>query len=748
MVRHLRISLTYLIFIFISALYINAQDTLSQNRPKIGLALSGGAAKGFAHIGVIQYLEELGIQVDYISGTSMGSIVGGLHAMGYDSDQMAEVASSQDWSTLLSGYIPLKDVSPLEKVYHQKFPFYFSYDDGEVSLPKGVINSQKLDLLLSGIFSPAYHINDFDDLQIPFRCVAVNIENGNIKVFDKGSLCRSVRASMAIPMVFNPEEIDGRLYVDGGLIRNFPVQEVIDMGADFVIGVFVGSELESKDQLRSMFDIFSQSTFMMSSLDSKEQAKLVNIQISPDVKTFNSFGYDEHSEIIRRGYQAAKINEKELRKLAEKLEAYEPHKRLKALPIPEYLLMNEIELPETDKPFDDLAKFKFGKLQLGSLNIDRIDKGITRIAGTNLYDKVSYAFNQIDDRLSIDIFAKPKKSVLISGSMNAFGTTNTSFIIHTSMYNTLAKLSSLKLTARISEFLAVHGAFQNRIGKNKNLVINFNGKYSKLESPLYQLGERQNQYNEMNSDLALYFGFEPNNVIYLEVGGGIQQLSLRQKNLAFVDIKRFKNFHQFFKLNGEFNNLDRTQFPRHGFKARMSTSFVFGQDIDVSYVGSQELSVLFIPPAQNYIKSQITGLAVFSLFEAITSETRLQAGYKSAQSLLNNFKFGGLLETTESMFSFVGIEESQLHYDEFYSFRQDIRVNIFGPVYVSGIVNYVNGHRAFLPEFLDSAPTSFLGYGGGIYLRTPVGPLSFEVGRTLEMDEFNFSLGFGYRYIN
>jgi len=749
MVRLLRNFILSILFLIFTSMHLAAQESTHQERPKIGLALSGGAAKGFAHIGVIKYLEELGIQVDYITGTSMGSIVGGLHAMGYNSDRMTKVASSQDWSTLLSGYIPLKDVAPLEKVYHQKFPFYLSYDNGGFSLPQGVINSQKLDLLLSGLFSPAYHITDFDNLQIPFRCVAVNIENGNVKVFDEGSLSRSIRASMAIPMVFNPEEIGGYLYVDGGLIRNFPVKEVIDMGADFVIGVFVGSELESKDQLSTMFDIFSQSTFMMSSLDSKEQSKYVDIQINPDVKSFNSFGFEDHTEIIRRGYHAAKANEKELKRLAERLTAYESKKPLKALPIPEYLLMKEVELPETDKPYDDLAKFKFGNYRLGSLSIDRIDKGISRIAGTNLYDKVSYAFSHFDDRVGIDVLAKPKRSVLISGSINSFGTTNTSFIIHSAMYNTLAKLSSLKLTARISEFLGVQGSFQNRIGKNKNLVINLNGKYNKMESPLYQSGERQNQYNEMNSDLALYFGFEPNNVSYIEIGGGLQQLSLRQKNLAFVDIKNFKNFHQFLELNAELNNLDRIQFPRNGFKAKFTTSFIFGQDVDISYVGSQESSILFLPPVKRYLRSKIEGLAVFSLFDVITSETRVQAAYKTNNSLLNNFKFGGLLQTSENMVSFVGLEESQVHFNDFFSFRQDLRVNIFGQVYISAIINYVNGNRTFLPEpLVDIASKDFLGYGVGLYVRTPVGPLSLELGRTTVTNDFNFSLGLGYRYIN
>lgn len=728
---------------------LSAQDTIqTTQRPKIGLVLSGGAAKGFAHIGVIKYLDELGIQADYITGTSMGSIVGGLHAMGYNSKKMSQVAGSQDWSSLLSGYIPLKDVAPLEKQFHQKFPFFISYENGDVTLPKGVINSQKLDLLLSAMFSPAYHINDFDELNIPFRCVAVNIENGDIKVFEEGSLSRSIRASMAIPMVFTPEEINNHLYVDGGLIRNFPVEEVIDMGADIIIGVFVGAELESKDQLKSMFDIFSQSTFMMSSLDSKEQAELVDIYITPDVKDVPSFGFDQHKHIIEQGYQAAKANHSALKELADVLSEFEEPKRLKHLPIPEYLAMRRLELPETEKPFDDLALYKFGKYKRGGLSLDRLDDGITRIAGTNLYDKVSYSFNNRTDNVGVDIVAKPRNSILMSGSMNAFGNTNTSFILHAALYNKLAKPSSLKFTARISEFVGLQSLYNYRVGKNRNLVINLNAKYDKYEAPLFQFGQRQNQYNEFNAELGLYFGFEPNNSSYIELGGGINKRRLRQKNFALSDIKDYQNFSQFFRLRGQYNNLDRTQFPRQGFFAETINSFTFGQDVLVDYIDVQSQSVLHIPEVSNYLKAQLKALAVFTLFDVVTSETRINGGFKSNASLLDNFKLGGLTATTIEGISFVGVEEAQIQFEEVFSVRQDLRFNIVGPLYVSAILNYATGNRAFLPLSVNSIiPIDFLGYGAGIYYKTPLGPLSLEVGRTADNSNLNSTIGFGFRYI-
>lgn len=728
---------------------LSAQDKIeTKKRPKIGLVLSGGAAKGFAHIGVIRYLHELGIHADYVTGTSMGSIVGGMHAMGYDHKKMSQVAGSQDWSSLLSGYIPLKDVAPLEKQYHQKFPFFLSYENGEVTLPKGVINSQKLDLLLSAMFSPAYHINDFDDLNIPFRCVAVDIENGDVKVFEEGSLSRSIRASMAIPMVFTPEEIDDHLYVDGGLIRNFPVQEVIDMGADIVIGVYVGSELESKDQLKSMFDIFSQSTFMMSSLDSKAQAELVDIYITPDVLSIPSFGFDQHKHIIEEGYQAAKANHEALKELADLLSEYEEPTYLKHLPIPEYLSMRKIQLTETAEPFDDLALFKFGKYKRGGLSLARLDEGITRIVGTNLYDKVSYSFRNKNDKVGVEIVAKSRETILMGGNINAFGTTNTSFILHAVLYNKLAKPSSLKLTARVSEFVGLQSQYHYRVGKNRNFVINLNGKYDKYEAPLFQFGQRQNQYNEFNAELGLYFGFEPNNSSYVELGGGINKRRLRQKNFAISDLRDYQNFNQFFRLKAEFNNLDRTQFPRYGFFGEFINSFTFGQDVTVDFIDAQSESVLFIPEVRNHFKSQLKAMAVYTLFDVVTSETRISGGYKSTASLLDNFKLGGLTATTIEGISFVGIEEAQVQFEDVFSVRQDLRFNIAGPLYISAILNYATGNRAFVPQRVRSdMPTDFLGYGAGIYYKTPLGPLSLEVGRTTKSSELNSTLGFGFRYL-
>jgi NTE family protein len=723
-----------------------AQQT--EQRPKIGLALSGGAAKGFAHIGVIKYLEELGIEVDYITGTSMGSIIGGLHALGYNSDRMYNIAASQDWELLLSGNIQLKNVAPLEKPFHQKFPFYLAYEDGGVTLPRGVINSQKLDLLIAGIFSPAYQVNDFDSLPIPFRCVAVNLENGQINAFSKGNLGKSIRASMAIPGVFTPEEIDGKLYVDGGVIRNFPVQEVIDMGADLVIGVHVGADLKSKDELKSMFDVISQSSFMMGSLDSREQAKLVNIYIAPDVTGVNSFGFEDYERIVALGYEAAKQNNEQLIKLAEKLSNFKKKEKNPVLPIPNYLSLSKVDMIDTDKPFEDLGKFKFGNFKFGTLSLARIDQGIARIVGTKLYDKVSYTLEDKGKRLGVKLNAKSRESILFTGSLNAFESTNTSVILHGAFYNILSKPSSLKLTARVSEFIGIQGYFQNRIGPNRNWLINLNGKLDKFETPLYDDGQRLIDYNEFDSDISLFFGYEPNNSAYVEIGGGLKRRKLVQPNSAFEDLVRYTNTAQFVGLNASYNSLNRVQFPKQGIQASAQAHFIFGQNVESQRVNLMPEIILAIPETKNYVRVGLKAQGVWTLFDALTSETRIAATYKSNESLLDNIRLGGLNQVRTDGVSFIGIEEGQFQFDTFASIRQDIRVNVFGPLYISGIVNYIIGTRAFLPQSGNSEKDiNLIGYGGGIYLRTPLGPLSLELGKTTENSNINSVIGFGFRYI-
>ena len=242
-----------------------SQDTTSVKRPKVGLVLSGGGAKGAAHIGVLKYIEEAGIPIDYIAGTSMGSIVGGMYALGYSADEILDIISAVDWDRLISNNVERRKISYTNKVESCSqlvtIPFSVGTDQEELqkrsfknSLPTGIVSGDNLINLFNSLSVGYSDPVDFNDLPTPFLCIATNVINGEADVLDKGVFSKSLRASMAIPVLFDPVKIDETLYADGGLVNNFPAEQCRAMGADFVIGVSMSPGLETDpDKLSSIF---------------------------------------------------------------------------------------------------------------------------------------------------------------------------------------------------------------------------------------------------------------------------------------------------------------------------------------------------------------------------------------------------------------------------------------------------------------------------------------------------------------
>lgn len=213
----------------------------ASQRPRVGLVLGGGGARGGAHIGVLKELERMRIPVDAIAGTSMGAIVGGLYATGMSAAELESLIGSLDWAGALTDKPDRADLSFRRKQDDAQVPvdFELGLRGASLVLPKGVVQGQKLDLLLRELTLGVSHVHDFDELPIPFRAIASDIEKGEIYVMERGDLARAIRASMSVPAVFTPVRIDGRLLVDGGLVGNLPVDVMQAMGVDIVIAVDV-----------------------------------------------------------------------------------------------------------------------------------------------------------------------------------------------------------------------------------------------------------------------------------------------------------------------------------------------------------------------------------------------------------------------------------------------------------------------------------------------------------------------------
>lgn len=284
-------------------------------RPKVGLALSGGGAKGLAHIGTLQVLEDIGVPVDMIAGTSMGSIVGGLYAIGYTPDQLEEIAVTLDWNDLFADRTPRR-LRPLERrIETDQFLFRLPIQGIQPSLPTGIVAGQRISRMLTRLTLPAIGIEDFRQFPIPYTAVATDLETGNAVRLDKGDLAHAIRASIAVPGALTPFEIDERLYIDGGMARNLPAEDAIALGADFVICVYVGFDLEPADSLNSLADILNQTLSFRSADSFAKQETFCDVMVRPDMQEFNAGSFDRVEGLIEEGRAAAERARPELEQL-------------------------------------------------------------------------------------------------------------------------------------------------------------------------------------------------------------------------------------------------------------------------------------------------------------------------------------------------------------------------------------------------------------------------------------------------
>jgi len=200
-------------------------------RPKVGLVLSGGGAKGISHVGILQAIDSAGLKIDYVTGTSMGSIIGGLYAIGYSGKEIKKISDNLDWDVILSNKPNYPDISIDEKDEYGKYSVEVGLKGLKPQIATGLLESEELWLKLNELFLPVYNIKDFSKFNIPFKCIATDLSNGNAIVIDKGEIVTALRSSMAIPSVFTAVDYDSTKLVDGGIIRNFPVTDVKEMGA-------------------------------------------------------------------------------------------------------------------------------------------------------------------------------------------------------------------------------------------------------------------------------------------------------------------------------------------------------------------------------------------------------------------------------------------------------------------------------------------------------------------------------------
>ena len=379
----------------LSAFYsIQLSAQYDDSRIKVGLALSGGGARGGAHVGVLRVLEVLGVEVDYIAGTSMGAIIGGFYAAGYSADEIERLLVETDWNRALTDQPDRVDRTMRKKELESEFPipYRLGYNSGRFQVPLGAIEGQHLDQIFQRILQPVKGVRDFDALPIPFKAVATDLATGEEVLLSSGSLADSLRASMSVPGIFDPVRIDGRILVDGGMANNLPVNVVRDMGADVVIAVDISSPMLTEEQLTSVLSVTEQlSNFLTRRTTEQQIASLGprDILIVPELGDFSSADFQGAAEIVPLGEEAARSEEHRLAALSRGADRTSgADGRLESAG--SETIVSFVEVRNSSVLNDELIRSRLEAHVGQPLDPNALDRSLDRIYSLDVFESVTY----------------------------------------------------------------------------------------------------------------------------------------------------------------------------------------------------------------------------------------------------------------------------------------------------------------------------------------------------------------------
>jgi NTE family protein len=380
------------------------------HRPRIGLALGGGAARGLAHVGVLTWLDEHRIPVDVIGGTSMGGLIGSTLATGMTPDEAWAMLATMDWAGMLAPDSPFRDKTFRRKEDARAFPsvLQFGLKNG-FTLPTGFSPAQQASLLFDRVALPYYDLDHFSDLPIPFACVATDLQTSDVVVLDSGRLEEALRATMAIPGLFMPVHIGDHVLVDGGVLNTVPADVVKAMGADIVIAVDVGRDLSRAKTSDTLFGVLTETLDVVMRAPLRRALASADLVITPDLRNLTGAHFGRVSEFVNRGYDATEAHRSWLLQYALSVDDYRAHlaarmaRRRTGVPTPEFLTIDGVSGAQADVIRRQLRRHVGHPIDTVAL-----DRDLTLLTGSARYDTVTYRLGRMDGRHGLIVTAREK----------------------------------------------------------------------------------------------------------------------------------------------------------------------------------------------------------------------------------------------------------------------------------------------------------------------------------------------------
>ena len=778
----IRIPLTlYLIFLSIAFNHAFAQSLKSgaskNDRPKIGLVLSGGGAKGIAHVGVLKAMEEAGIRPDYITGTSMGAVVGGLYSLGYSADELEEIIKGIDWDLLISNRVNFKGIAFEEKEYYNRYLVEFPIVNGRIAFPSGLIQGQVLSDVLHYYTWQANAYDTFDDFPIPFRCVATDISTGKAIIFDRGYLQDALRSSIAIPTVFSAFELDSTSVVDGGVVNNFPVDLVREMGADIVIGINVSDE-DFKDaaDLSGFGGILMQIAMAPSLRITKENIEATDIYIKPDLGIYSMGSFSSYNEILELGKKTGENYFDQFTSLADSLGRNDIVAGLTFET--DSIQIDKIEILGNTLFSTDLIRSKMNIDEGDFVTREEMETAVRSIYGMNGFYKVDYRLSQLAlNRYSMQVRIKEKPSTLLSTAIHYDNQFSAGILLNFTAREVVGHNSRAVILADISENPKFRVDYYKYTGVKKKFAFNLRMNYLRQELPTYVEGREDEVQISRNSRIEAQM-ISTNSLKQAFYFGGIFDSFTSKFRFLSSSPEGLKNGRQsYFGTRFKYyrNSQNDRNYPTRGAEALLETTLHFKDWLAINLTPGTDTLFLDsdigkIPFPKDEFEQYVDGLVPnsylsvygkYSKFLRVSSKVQFHPEFaagltlssEDASKVFTDFFIGGYQNVRFNDTRFWGLNYAEVQTANFMKLGAEFQYIPFNKIYVRVGANFL-GYSDQIPfnesKFLSDVfqQESYLGFGVDISYQSILGPISAGIGGNNKDSALRsyISIGFSFNY--
>ncbi len=741
-----------ILFITSLILILSAHGTTAfpqekQVRPALGLALSGGGAFGMAHVGVLKVMEEAGLRPDYITGVSMGSIVGSLYSIGYSADSLHNILKNADWNLLLSNSMTEDKVIFTEKKYFNNSIASFPISSRKVKLPSGLINGQHIEKMLSYYAWPAAGINDFLTLPIPFLCIGTDLVSCGKIVLKNGYLPDAVRASMAVPSVFTPVKIDTTILIDGGFVRNIAVSELKDMGAEIVIGSYTGFNRYNENELQSMTGVLKQLSFFNSINDFAREKKLIDYLIVPDENGISITSFSQVDTIYNRGYRAAVPFREKFRKLADSLNRIGPQKMVEFLKPVDSYIFDKIEITGNSVITDDQI---LGILEIApgkTVRKEDLNDKIDLLYGRAWFEKVKYRIIPENQSLKLVIECTEKPLTMMYAAVHYDNFLKEGAILNLSAKNLLTGSSALEIDGFIGQFYRLRFSYTQFLGKNQKAGLSMFYNNDNTLIPHLTIRGETGKYFGRSYSSGLSFNNRTGLNHLMSISAEFRSLSLAPDFISEDNIRRFTYNSFYADYETRINTLDKKYFPKKGLSSLISLSYsrllsgkIKGQFSKTSYTSDHPGDFLFkrsYSASAGFRKYFQTGRKVSMSLGGNVLFTYTKDSLTSPQ---NYFLLGGIEASTSRSIPLAGFRDNEIEVDRMAGIRYGTDIEFRKDLHLCFIANFAVAHEPVKEKELSL----YGGYGLGLGYMSIIGPLKIGLMQGFSDNEMYFRSLKGY----